>query len=30
MKSIPQFWDDAIVPTRVDYIRISAKSRHFD
>ncbi len=30
MKSIPQFWDDTIVPTLVDYIRIPAKSPHFD
>ena len=30
MKSIPQFWDSAIVPTLVDYIRIPAKSPHFD
>ena len=30
MTSIPQFWDDAIVPTLVDYIRIPAKSPHFD
>ena len=28
--SIAQFWDDAIVPTLVDYIRIPAKSPHFD
>jgi acetylornithine deacetylase/succinyl-diaminopimelate desuccinylase-like protein len=27
---IAQFWDDAIVPTLVDYIRIPAKSPHFD
>ncbi|HEU4350888.1 MAG TPA: peptidase M20, partial [Burkholderiales bacterium] len=27
---IGQFWDDAIVPTLVDYIRIPAKSPHFD
>jgi acetylornithine deacetylase/succinyl-diaminopimelate desuccinylase-like protein len=25
-----QFWDDAIVPALVDYIRIPAKSPHFD
>ena len=30
MKSIAQFWDSAIVPTLVDYIRIPAKSPHFD
>lgn len=30
MTSIPQFWDSAIVPTLVDYIRIPAKSPHFD
>jgi hypothetical protein len=29
MKSIAQFWDSAIVPTLVDYIRIPAKSPHF-
>ena len=28
--SIAQFWDDAIVPTLVDYIKIPAKSPHFD
>ena len=28
--SIAQFWDDAIVPTLVDYIRIPAKSPSFD
>ena len=28
--SIAQFWDQAIVPTLVDYIRIPAKSPHFD
>ena len=27
---ISQFWDDAIVPALVDYIRIPAKSPHFD
>ena len=27
---ISQFWDDAIVPSLVDYIRIPAKSPHFD
>jgi acetylornithine deacetylase/succinyl-diaminopimelate desuccinylase-like protein len=27
---IAQFWDDAIVPTLVDYIKIPAKSPHFD
>ena len=30
MKTISQFWDDAIVPALVDYIRIPAKSPHFD
>ena len=30
MTSIAQFWDSAIVPTLVDYIRIPAKSPHFD
>ena len=30
MKSIAQFWVSAIVPTPVDYIRIPAKSPHFD
>ena len=29
MTSIPQFWDSAIVPTLVDYIRIPAKSPHW-
>jgi acetylornithine deacetylase/succinyl-diaminopimelate desuccinylase-like protein len=29
-KHIAQFWDDAIVPTLVDYIKIPAKSPHFD
>jgi acetylornithine deacetylase/succinyl-diaminopimelate desuccinylase-like protein len=29
-KSIAQFWDDAIVPSLVDYIKIPAKSPHFD
>ena len=28
--SIAQFWDDAIVPSLVEYIRIPAKSPHFD
>jgi acetylornithine deacetylase/succinyl-diaminopimelate desuccinylase-like protein len=28
--SIPQFWDDAIVPSLVEYIKIPAKSPHFD
>jgi acetylornithine deacetylase/succinyl-diaminopimelate desuccinylase-like protein len=28
--TISQFWDDAIVPALVDYIRIPAKSPHFD
>jgi acetylornithine deacetylase/succinyl-diaminopimelate desuccinylase-like protein len=27
---IGQFWDDAIVPALIDYIRIPAKSPHFD
>ena len=27
---LTQFWDDAIVPALVDYIRIPAKSPHFD
>jgi acetylornithine deacetylase/succinyl-diaminopimelate desuccinylase-like protein len=27
---IAEFWDDAIVPTLVEYIRIPAKSPHFD
>jgi hypothetical protein len=27
---ISQFWDDAIVPALVEYIRIPAKSPHFD
>ena len=27
---INQFWDDAIVPSLVEYIRIPAKSPHFD
>ena len=30
MKRIEQFWDDAIVPALVEYIRIPAKSPHFD
>ena len=30
MKTIEQLWDDAIVPTLVEYIRIPAKSPHFD
>ena len=29
-RSISQFWDDSIVPALVDYIRIPAKSPHFD
>jgi acetylornithine deacetylase/succinyl-diaminopimelate desuccinylase-like protein len=28
--SIAQFWDDAIVPSLAEYIRIPAKSPHFD
>ena len=30
MKTLAQFWDDAIVPALVEYIRIPAKSPHFD
>jgi acetylornithine deacetylase/succinyl-diaminopimelate desuccinylase-like protein len=30
MSRIAQFWDDAIVPALVEYIRIPAKSPHFD
>ena len=30
MKKISQFWDDAIVPALTEYIRIPAKSPHFD
>jgi acetylornithine deacetylase/succinyl-diaminopimelate desuccinylase-like protein len=30
MKRIAEFWDDAIVPTLVEYIKIPAKSPHFD
>ena len=30
MKVISQLWDDSIVPTLVEYIRIPAKSPHFD
>ena len=30
MKRIAQFWDDAVVPALVEYIRIPAKSPHFD
>ena len=30
MKTLHQFWDDAIVPALVEYIRIPAKSPHFD
>jgi len=30
MKSITRFWDSSIVPILVDYIRIPAKSPHFD
>jgi acetylornithine deacetylase/succinyl-diaminopimelate desuccinylase-like protein len=29
-RGIAQFWDDSIVPALVDYIRIPAKSPHFD
>jgi len=28
--NISEFWQDAIVPTLVEYIRIPAKSPHFD
>ena len=30
MTAIAKFWDDHVVPTLVDYIRIPAKSPHFD
>ena len=30
MKKIGQFWDDSIVPALTEYIRIPAKSPHFD
>ncbi|HEX4928657.1 MAG TPA: M20 family metallopeptidase [Burkholderiales bacterium] len=30
MKTVAEFWDDAIVPALVEYIRIPAKSPHFD
>jgi hypothetical protein len=30
VKRIGEFWDDAIVPALVEYIRIPAKSPHFD
>jgi len=30
LKTIAQLWDDSIVPTLVEYIRIPAKSPHFD
>src|SRR5215510_6031552 len=30
MTAIAKFWDEAVVPTLVDYIRIPAKSPHFD
>jgi len=30
MTSIPEFWNASIVPALVDYIRIPAKSPHFD
>src|ERR1051326_2966497 len=30
MTAIGKFWDDAVVPALVDYIRIPAKSPHFD
>jgi acetylornithine deacetylase/succinyl-diaminopimelate desuccinylase-like protein len=30
MNSIARFWDEAIVPALVEYIRIPAKSPHFD
>ena len=30
MKAIAQLWDDSIVPAITEYIRIPAKSPHFD
>ncbi len=30
MKTLDQFWDEAIVPALVEYIRIPARSPHFD
>ena len=30
MKGISEFWDEAVVPALVEYIRIPAKSPHFD
>jgi acetylornithine deacetylase/succinyl-diaminopimelate desuccinylase-like protein len=30
MRQISQFWDDSIVPSLIDYIKIPAKSPHFD
>ncbi len=30
MSRLAQFWDDAIVPSLVEYVRIPAKSPHFD
>jgi acetylornithine deacetylase/succinyl-diaminopimelate desuccinylase-like protein len=30
LKTLGQFWDEAIVPALVEYIRIPAKSPHFD
>ena len=30
MKAIAEFWDDSIVPAIIEYIRIPAKSPHFD
>jgi acetylornithine deacetylase/succinyl-diaminopimelate desuccinylase-like protein len=30
LRTLAQFWDDAIVPALVEYIRIPAKSPHFD
>ncbi len=30
MRQIAKFWDEAIVPALVDYLRIPAKSPHFD
>ena len=30
LKTLGEFWDDAIVPALVEYIRIPAKSPHFD
>src|SRR5262245_39719200 len=30
MRAVAEFWNDAIVPCLIDYIRIPAKSPHFD